>query len=295
MFLKKKTHFVVLALLFVLSFSCASSRTSGWFKKDETVKLTPVESKKLRSEAIAFWNKRHIKEDLIKAIEIYKTLSLSTDDNYEYLTRLSRGYYFLADAHTENIDEKKKLWEVGTSFGEKAMATNDAFAKAMDADKEGKVENYLNLLTKNEIGAMYWTASNLGKWAKNSGIATTLKYKTLIKNLISNVQKLDESFFYYAADRYWGAFYAIAPGFAGGSMPKSKISFEKCINKAPSYLGTKVLYADYYMVKEEDKDNFKKLLNEVIASEVKDLNILSENIVEKKKAIKLLSQIDELF
>ena len=73
---------------------------------------------------------------------------------------------------------KKKYWEMGTSYGEKAMATNSAFAKAMK--NEGKVEDHLDKLGKREVGAMYWTAANLGKWAKNSGIATTLKYKNRI-------------------------------------------------------------------------------------------------------------------
>jgi len=291
MFLKTLTFVTLIALVQ----SCASSRTSGWFKSDNKVELSAEESKKLRSEALVHWNKRHIKEDLLKAIEVYKTLSLSTTKNYEYLTRLSRAYYFLADAHIDEMEEKKKNWEIGTSYGEKAMATNEEFSKRMLASKDAKVEDYLDLLNLDEVQAMYWTASNLGKWAKNSGIATTLKYKTLIKKLISTVERLDPSFFFYAADRYWGAFYSVAPGFAGGSMPKSKERFEKCIKKAPTYLGTKVLYAHYYMVKEEDKEGFKRLLNEVINSKVNKPSITPENFIEKKKARKLLTEIDDLF
>lgn len=192
------------------------------------------------------------------------------------------------------MEAKKKTWEVGASYGEKAMATNKEFANAVSVEGE-KVEDHLAKLTKNEIGAMYWSAANLGKWAKNTGIATTLKYKTLIKNLISTVEKFDPKFFYNAADRYWGAYYAIAPGFAGGSMPKSKKRFEKCIKAAPAYLGTKVLYADYYMVKEEDEDNYKRLLNEVINAKLTDKSIMPENRIEKLKAKKLLKMIDEKF
>jgi hypothetical protein len=192
------------------------------------------------------------------------------------------------------MEMKKKYWEMGTSFGEKAMATNIKFKEAME--KEGaKVEDNLDLLSSRELSAIYWTASNLGKWAKNSGIATTLKYKTLIKKLISKVESIDRTFFYYAPDRYWGAFFAIAPGFAGGDMDESKKRFERNLKEAPTYLGTKVLYADYYMVKKDDKKKFKKLLNEVIHSNVKDSNIFSENFIEKLKAKKLLKNMDEIF
>jgi hypothetical protein len=282
-----------LSLSFLLT-GCASSRISGWFKSDDKISLTKVESKKIRSQAIAHWSKRHNKEDLEKAIDLYKKLSLSTDNNYEYLTRLSRAHYFLADAHHSDMEMKKKIWEKGTSYGEKAMAKNVIFSEQMKVDG-AKVEEHLNLLGKKEIAAMYWTASNLGKWAKNSGIATTLKYKTLIKKLISRVEKVDRTFFYYAPDRYWGAFFAIAPGFAGGDMDKSKIRFERNLKQAPTYLGTKVLYADYYMTKKDNQKKFKKLLNEVIASKVMDPNIISENIVEKRKAKTLLMNIEEKF
>jgi hypothetical protein len=285
--------------IFILSFSllvtsCASNRISGWFKSDDKIELSQAETVKAQSQAIVHWSKRHIKEELEKAIELYKRLSQSTENNYKFLAKLSRAHYFLADAHHSDMEMKKKIWELGTSFGEKAMAKNTVFSKEML--KEGaRVEDHLDLLGKNEIAAMYWTASNLGKWAKNSGIATTLKYKTLIKKLISRVEKLDRTFFYFAPDRYWGAFFAIAPGFAGGDMDQSKIRFERNLKEAPAYLGTKVLFADYYMTKKDDQESFKKLLNEVLASKVMDPNILSENIVEKRKAKTLLMNIEDKF
>ncbi len=289
-----KTSLVLFLTLAFIFTGCASNRTSGFFKSGDKVSLSNEETKSLKSKALVLWNKRHEKESLEKAIEAYQKLANSTENNYEYLSRLSRAHYFLADAHYDEMEKKKKYWEMGTSFGEKAMATNSKFKEAM-AKEGAKVEDHLDILGAEEIAAMYWTASNLGKWAKNSGIATTLKYKTLIKALISKVESLDRTFFYYAPDRYWGAFFAIAPGFAGGDMDKSKKRFERNLKEAPSYLGTKVLFADYYMVKEEDKESFKRLLNEVINSNVNDPKIFSENFIEKMKARKLLKNMDEIF
>jgi hypothetical protein len=289
-----KTNLVLsLAITFLFS-SCASQRTSGFLNSSDKISLSKGETKVLKSQALALWNKRHVKISLEESISAYKKLARSTNDNYEYLSRLSRAHYFLADAHYDDMETKKKYWEMGTSYGEKAMATNEKFKKAMEKDG-AKVEDHLGLLGMSEISALYWTAANLGKWAKNSGIVTTLKYKTLIKSLILKVETLDRKFFYYAADRYWGAFFAIAPGFAGGDMNKSRERFLRNIKEAPTYLGTKVLFADYYMVKQEDKKEFKKLLNEVINSKVNDPVIFSENFIEKLKAKKLLKNIDEIF
>lgn len=285
----------IVTMLLILSFTltgCAS-RTAGWFSSSDKIKLSKKEMKTLRSQALKSWSKRHVKEDLEMALSAFEKLSKATDDNLEYLTYLTRGYYFLADAHYDDIDVKKKYWEKGTSWGEKAMATNKAFGEAMKKDE--KVEDHLNKLGKREVAAMYWTAANLGKWAKNSGIATTLKYKNRIRTLISTVEKHNHKYFFAAAHRYWGAYFAVAPGFAGGDMNKSKKSFQKAIKLAPDYLGTKVLYAQLWMTKKEDKKGFKKLLNEVINAKPRTKSILPENLVEKKKAKKMLETMDELF
>lgn len=272
--------------------SCAS-RKAGWLFGGDKISLTSKEYKSLKKQALTSWQKRHIKEDLEMALAAFEKLSKATTDNYEYLVYLSRGYYFLADAHYDDVELKKKYWEVGTSWAEKALATNPAFAAEMK--KGEKVEDHLDKLGKKEVSAMYWTAVNLGKWAKNSGIATTLKYKNRIRSLVSKVEKLNDKYFYAAAYRYWGAYYAVAPGFAGGSMPKSKKYFEKAIKLSPDYLGTKVLYAQLYMTKKEDRDGFKKLLNQVLKANPKTKEIEPENVVEKKKAQKMLEGMDDLF
>lgn len=285
----------VLTLMLLLSFTltgCAS-RTAGWFSTSDKISLSKKEFKTLKSQALKSWSKRDTKEDLEMALSAFEKLSKATDDNYQYLVYLTRGYYFLADAHYSDIDEKKKYWEIGTSWGEKAMATNKAFGEAMKKDE--KVEDHLNKLGKREVSAMYWTAANLGKWAKNSGIATTLKYKNRIRTLVATVQKHNEKYFYAAAHRYWGAYYAVAPGFAGGDMNKSKKSFLKAIKLAPDYLGTKVLYAQLWMTKKENKKGFKKLLNEVINAKPRTKAIHPENMVEKMKAKKMLENMDDLF
>lgn len=280
-----------LLMTFLLT-GCAS-RTEGWFKTSDKIKLSKKEYRSLQKEAMGLWAKRDDKASLEKALEAFKKLSLATADNFDHLVYLTRGYYFLADAHYSDVDMKKKYWEIGTSYGEKAMATNKAFAKAMKDG--GKIEDNLNKLTKKEVPGMYWTAANLGKWAKNSGIATTLKYKNRIRTLADTVKKLDPKYFYGAAFRYFGAYYAVAPSFAGGDMGKSLKSFKKAIKIAPEYLGTYVLYADLYAVKKGDKALFKKELNRVLKAKLGPKALHPENKIEKKKAKKLLAQLDDKF
>jgi len=117
-----------------------------------------------------------------------------------------------------------------------------------------------------------------------------------VKAMIERVQALQSDYFYGAANRYWGAFYAIAPSFAGGDLNKSKQNFDQSIKIAPEYLGTKVLYAENYLTKKSLKKEFEEVLNEVLASKHdKHAELGPENTIEKKKAQRLLDKKDDLF
>jgi hypothetical protein len=57
-----------------------------------------------------------------------------------------------------------------------------------------------------------------------------------------------------------------------------------------------VLWAEFYCTKTQDKDLYKKLLEEVIAADPNvDPEIVAENKIEQAKAKKLLAAIDDQF
>lgn len=282
-----------LVLSAVLLVGCAS-RESGWSQKSQQVSLNEGEQRVLKSEAMNHWQKRAVKENLEEALSKFELLHAANPKDLEALTYLTRGHYLLADAHLDNPDLKKRNFEKATSFGEMAMATNDAFKEKVSAGKS--VEESLDTLTLKEVPAIYWTAAALGKWAKAAGIATQLKYKTRIKAQIEKVEKLQPDFFYGAPSRFWGAYYAVAPSFAGGDLNKSKVHFEKSLKTAPEYLGTQVLMAEVYWTKKGDRKAFDSILRGVLAStHDKHPELGPENLLEKKKAEKLLENADELF
>ena len=76
--------------------------------------------------------------------------------------------------------------------------------------------------------------------------------------MINRVGALDKNFFYGAFDRYWGAYYAVAPGFAGGDMDKSIKSFNSAVKTEKNYLGNYVLIADYWAKKKATRTFLSK-------------------------------------
>jgi hypothetical protein len=276
---------------------CALTRTMGWNQEKAAPALSEKEQASVMASAKAHWSKRLDRAELELALKDFEKVAAANPNHYESHSYLVRGYYLLADGHLPDseMNEKKRLWEVGTSWGERALATNAAFR---DKVKDGKValEDALDLVNKDQVDAVYWTASNLGKWAKNSNITTALKYKTRVKKMIERVQALEPTFFHGAPDRYWGAYYATLPALFGGSLDKSNDYFQKSMKAAPNYLGTKVLYADALLRKRGDRAGFRKALESVIQAKADAVAELApENALEQRKAKALIAREAELF
>jgi hypothetical protein len=113
---------------------------------------------------------------------------------------------------------------------------------------------------------------------------------------MERVLALDESYFYGAPHRALGAVFAKAPSFAGGDMGKAKAHFDDALKIAPDYVGTRVLWAEFYATKAEDKDGYKRELEKVIATPDDVMaDLVAETQVAKKQAARLLAQIEEKF
>lgn len=284
--------------------ACGPGRQAAWEKESTAGLKAPVSEEAtatgqdLLAQADAAWAKRGEQAQLEKAIELWeKTLETSPGDG-KVLTSLSRAYYFLADGYMraeQLTDAKLATFEKGILAGENAMmGVSPQFAEAVRAG--AKVEEAVASIPIDGQPAIYWYASNLGKFAVGKGFTTTLFYKDRIFAVMQRVLSLDETFYHGAPHRYFGAFYAKAPAFAGGDMTKSKEHFEKALALDGNYLGTKVLYAEYYAAKADDRALFTRLLTEVNESDPTTIpEILPEQKIEQEKAKDLLAKADDLF
>lgn len=270
----------------------------GWETDHKTISLSEQEQRALLTIAEDGWAQRHIEEKLLASIAAYKQLVNANPSYYEGLVRLSRGYYLLADGHyTDDSQFAKRAdtYKEGIRWGERAMATNKSFYDIVSTPK-GNTESALYTLNKREVSAIYWTAVNLGKWVRQNGILATFKYKLQLEQMIDRVAALDPTFYYGAVDRYWGAFYSLVPGYSADDIEKSRRHFIDSLKVENYYLGTHVLYAAAYAVKVENKELFKKELEFVLKASANQVpEVKSENILEKRKAQKLLEKIDQLF
>lgn len=281
---------------------CATTYNAKWEEKPAAapaaVAAAPAdETQALVAEGDAAWAERSDKQKLLLALEKWEAAAAKSPDATLF-AKLSRGHYLLGDAHftlEKNDEARDAEYQKGLDWATKALKLSAPdFAKAMAEGK--KHAEAIALAPKEAVPAMYWFATNLGKWAAGKGFATRLKYKDDIKATMEKVKGFDETFFYAAPWRYFGSFEALTAGLAGGSLDKSEANYKKSVELAPNYLATKVLWADYLCTKRQDKATFKKLLEEVLAADPKvDPQIEPENRFEQEKAKRLLAQIEDKF
>jgi tetratricopeptide (TPR) repeat protein len=271
-----------LVLAFTLLFNFAYAE-----QKD----LSAPEASLMKKEALRLWAKRDDQQSLEESLSKFEHALAGNPKDLEALTYLARGHFTLGELHQTNDDLKKRSFEKARTFGTIGLNTNPEYKKLAEDD----IETAISKITEKEVGILYWTAASLGKWAKLNGVMSSLKFKSEILAMIKQVEKLKPDFFHGAVPRYWGGFYAIAPSIAGGDMKKSKKNFDRAMAVAPEYLANKTLYAEAYLVKEEDKKEFMKVLQEVLKAPNGPEDIVPENMLEKKKAERLMDKADELF
>ncbi len=309
--------FAVLALALTVAGGC-KGRTAAWEEKGDTNKPEPTGSTTTpEAEAgpyaagLEAWKGRSDKAKTFEAIAIWEkamgckegtsnpkercTDVPTTAENAELLAMLTRAYYYAGDAFFRNSEadyleyNDRAVW-----WGERALiAASPEFAAKM-RDK-AKFHEAIVVVGIEGLPAMYWYASALGKWARAKGFGVLVGQKDNIKATMSRALELDPNFYHGGPHRYFGAFYSVAPAFAGGDTDKSREHFEKSLEIAPYFIGTKVLMAENLAVKLDDEEMFDRLLQEVIDTDISTIpeEIHPEAKVEQDKAREMQKKKEE--
>jgi hypothetical protein len=318
---KRSIELLVLAL--ALSLVACKGRTSAW---DEKPTKTPTDTttteggdKAVASmeTAMQAWEGRTEKDGALRAIAGFEQLAgctagtssptercpevSSAAEDAELLAMVTRANYYFADTFLRaeaDADGFLDYMDRAVWWGERAViAASPEFGEKMR--NKAKFEEAIVVIEAPAIPAAYWYASALGKWARAKGFGVLVGNKDKIKATMSRLLELDPNFYHGGPHRYFGAFYSIAPDFAGGDVKKSQEHYEKSLEIAPYFLGTKVLMAENMATKLDDEALFDRLLEEVLAADLSavPVEILPEMRAEQEKARELQKKKvnDDLF
>ena len=293
-------HWVALVCMAALVASCGSTRETAWDTTSESVQLDDAAQARSRSSWQPPRRRGRTAEMQAQAKAAVDAWSKATEidpKNVKALTELTHAIYFYADCHLrfdeDNPEAYKNTHEEGTRAGERALsAMSPAFAEKMASGE--RIEDAITVLNASAVPALYWRSSNLGRWATLESFATLLSYKDEIREVMEFCLDQNPLYFYQGPDRYFGIFYAKAPGFAGGDMKKSAAHFNVSIDAQPNYFGTRILMAEEWAIKEDNRALFEELVNYVLNG---DPNVIPAIVpgkqCEQRKAQKLMAEIDD--
>jgi hypothetical protein len=253
-----------------------------------------AETTETLADAESLWMQRVDGAKLEQALAAYETKLTTNPNDRHALERLVRGWYFYGDAFSDDQTIKLERWAKAIDFGNRCLNLNAGFAgKVKGGEKE---KDAASALVKDDVVCAYWTSTALGKWAKAQGLTTTLKYIPSVKAYMTRVDELEPSFFHYGPARYWGAYYAALPSFAGKDLEKSKTYLAASIEGAPNYLGTRVIRAEFLATQTRDLALFDAELKYVLEADPNALpEVAAENAKEQEKARKLQAKRADLF
>ncbi|MGB5810398.1 MAG: TRAP transporter TatT component family protein [Polyangiales bacterium] len=299
---QKFGHWTALACMVAIAAGCGSTREGAWETSSGSVVLdesAKAQETQLVAAAQAAWLQRGDAAQAQAAIDNWQQAVDINPGNAQAWTDLSHAQFFYADCHARwdeaNPDARKLGHETGIKSAERALgAQSAAFNDKMAAGD--RIETAIEVLGPSAVPALYWRSSNLGAWASLESFATLLSYKDEVRAIMEFCLNNDPEYWYQGPDRYFGIFYARAPGFSGGDMTKSMEHFQRSIEAHPNYLGTHTYVASEWAVKEVDRPLFDQQLDFVLASDPNVIPAISpENVCEQRKAKDLMAEADDLF
>ena len=273
--------------------ACGKKSAGSYEALEATTNVDNVDL--MRAGADALWEQRGDAAKLEQAMASYEQIVAADPQDRQAYERLVRGYYFLGDGHYTEGEKKEAAWTRSIEWSKRCLALNEEFTAQLAKGDEDE-STAASALKSEDMPCMYWGASALGKWGRTQGLATLLNYKDQIYAWMTVLDSTDPDYFYTASTRYFGAYYAALPSFAGQDLDKSKELFEAAIEANPDHFGNRVLICEYWAVKTQNRAVCEEQLEYVLNGDPAVLpDLQPEQEAEQRKAQALKDQLDDLF
>jgi len=219
-------------------------------------------------------------------------------DNASLRIYAAQAYYGLGYGFNEDNRPKRAVnfYMRGLKHGLHALAVNGY--KNIRTNSMEELEEMLKEMDDDDIGALFWTASNWAKWIDNNRDRS----ESLIElpkptALMQRVLELDDTFYHGGAHMYFGVFYGGRSPMFGGDFEKSKKHFDRAREiTEDQLLVADLLQAQYLSRQKMDREDFHNRLTKIVNAP-EDLNpdLALLNNIAKRKAKLLLKEEDKWF
>ncbi|MBP9088866.1 MAG: hypothetical protein KBG15_22270 [Kofleriaceae bacterium] len=232
------------------------------------------------------WQLRTDANNVLAAIELWQKDVVAAPLDVPVYERIAQACYFLVTTLDATQGARDRL-ALGMQFAERGMRVlSPAFEKARQGD--ASVEDASKLLDKQGTALLYWYAVNVSRWAALGTLLDKMREMPMALRLMERIEAVAPTLDHAGPARWLGAYYANAPGIAGGDVKKGRQAFERAIALAPTYLETRVHFAELYARPVGDAALWQAQLQTVVAATLAP-DAAAEQRLAQTRARKLLA------
>jgi len=219
-------------------------------------------------------------------------------ENAQLHTYAAQAFYGLAYGFNEDSrpERASAFYLRGLKHGMTALEINGA--RDLMNSPIADFEKQVNGLGKDEVAAMFWTASCWAKWIDMhrddaDAIAQLVRSTALMQRVID----LEDTFYYGGAHMYFGVYYGSRPPMLGGNFEKSLQHFDRAREITNSkLLIPDLLQAQYLARQQSDRQDFHNRLTAIVDAPDNLMPELGlQNQIAKRKAALLLTKESDWF
>lgn len=232
-------------------------------------------------------------------IELMEGMIINAPNNEALRNYAAQAYYGYAYGFIEDHNPQRaaKFYRRGLNHALYNLH-NSGLSQTILSGTLENLQTQLNDLDEDDIGALFWAASNWAKWIdhnrdKAEAIAELPKAAMLMQRVID----LDEGFFMAGPHIFFGVYHGSRSPMLGGNYTLSEKHFEKArqLNNE-QLLIVDLLQAQYLDRQQFDQQKFHRRLTKIInASTSTNIDITLINNIAKEKAQLLLKKESQWF
>tara|TARA_B100001758_G_scaffold34235_1_gene25493 strand:- start:275 stop:1171 length:897 start_codon:yes stop_codon:yes gene_type:complete len=287
-YLKQNFITILLLLPIAIFFNCAGINPEIRENKEIFNELT--------AQANSYWNQRTNSKALNKAENlILKILQENPNDfeNTVLLAKIKFAKTFFLESHPT---KQNTLFLEATKICEEAVTMHPDFLvlyNKSDGDSLVKLFSTLTNAPESLLPGLYWWGKNFAHYLNARPVIERLSNRELLEIIMNRVITLDPNFHYGGAYRFFGMLYTKIPGL---DIKQSSSFFDQAIKSNPHFLANSVFLAEYYHQKAGNREQFNKILTNVInANLTLHPEVMNDNWFYQKRAQTLLDNESSLF
>jgi len=270
---------IFIILIIILSISC-SSLLSGLSESLYMQKDTQL-----------------VKDGAPSYLLLIEGLIHSNPKKRDYLMLGIQLFSAYAGAFVKDEDRKKIFSDKTKEWSVLLLRTYPKFVKYESAEFN-EYEKWVDSLKKSDIPYVFWAANAWIMWIiENSDDMNAMLELPRARVIIDKIYEMDPSYYFGAPHLFYGIYYSILPEFAGGDLEKAKEEFNKALEYSKDkFLLTKLSYAEFYLKAKYDRDNYIKVLKEIVNTDLeKNPEMRLLNTLTQEQAKELLKNVNNFF